>query len=74
MSAAYLNEMEESELKLAYWKQKWEIAKEILETKNKNGTLTQAEGKIIEDLKSFTKREDREKLLKYLREKNRRIN
>ena len=33
MSAEYLNEKEESELKLAYWKQKWEIAMEILETK-----------------------------------------
>ena len=60
MSASYLNEIAESELKLAYWKQKWEIAKEILETKNKYGTLTQTEDKIIEDLKSFTKKEDRE--------------
>jgi len=27
MSAAYLNEKQESELKIAYWKQRWEIAK-----------------------------------------------
>ena len=31
--------------------------------------MTQTEDKIIEDLKSFAKKEDQEKLLKYLREK-----
>ena len=70
MSAAYLSEKQESELKIAYWKQKWEIAKkEILEIKSKNGTLTQTEDKIIEDLESFAKKEEQAKLLNHIREK-----
>jgi len=43
--------------------------KEILEIKSKNGTLTQTEDKIIEGLKSFTKKEEQAKLLKHIREK-----
>ena len=69
MSAAYISEKAESELKLAYWRQKWEIVKEILKTKERNGSPTQTEDKIIEDLKSFTKKENQWGLMKFLRER-----
>ena len=73
MSSANLNE-KESELKLAFWKQKWEIAKEILKTKERSGTLTQTEDEIIEDLKIIHQKEDRWNLLKYLKERHNRNN
>ena len=68
MSAAHINDKEEGELKLAYWKQQWEITKEILKTKEQNGSLTQAADKIIEGVKSFTN-DQREKPVKQIKDK-----